>query len=72
VKRHSSIVFPVLVLTAALAALPLFDSAVSAQADFYKGKTIRIIVGSTPEVFITYGDACSRVIGASKLPVILK
>jgi tripartite-type tricarboxylate transporter receptor subunit TctC len=51
VKRHSSIVFPVLVLTAALAALPLFDSAVSAQADFYKGKTIRIMVGSTPGSF---------------------
>jgi tripartite-type tricarboxylate transporter receptor subunit TctC len=51
VKRHSSIVSPVLVLTAALAALPLFDSAVSAQADFYKGKTIRIMVGSTPGSF---------------------
>ncbi|HKX50584.1 MAG TPA: hypothetical protein VJQ48_09145, partial [Candidatus Binatia bacterium] len=40
-----------LVLTAALAALPLFDSAVLAQADFYKGKTIRIMVGSTPGSF---------------------
>ena len=50
-KRHSPKVFSVLVLTAALAALPLFDSAVLAQADFYKGKTIRIMVGSTPGSF---------------------
>jgi tripartite-type tricarboxylate transporter receptor subunit TctC len=51
VKRHSSRVFAWLVLAAALTALSSFDSAALAQADFYKGKTIRIMVGSTPGSF---------------------
>ena len=50
-KRHSSRNFATLVLIAALAALPSFDSVAWAQADFYKGKTIRIMVGSTPGSF---------------------
>jgi tripartite-type tricarboxylate transporter receptor subunit TctC len=51
VTRQTLKVIAGLVLTVALAALPLLNSAASAQADFYKGKTIRIMVGSTPGSF---------------------
>jgi tripartite-type tricarboxylate transporter receptor subunit TctC len=51
VKRPGSTFGFGLLLVAALAALPWFDSAAPAQSDFYKGKTIRIMVGSTPGSF---------------------
>ena len=50
-KCRSSKLFAGLILIAALTALPVFDGAALAQADFYKGKTIRIMVGSTPGSF---------------------
>jgi tripartite-type tricarboxylate transporter receptor subunit TctC len=67
VTRQTLKVIAGLVLTVALAALPLLNSAASAQADFYKGKTIRIMVGSTPGSFY---DLWGRAIGANKFPVI--
>jgi hypothetical protein len=62
VKRHSSKFFAGLVLTAALVALPVFDSTTLAQADFYKGKTIRILVGSTPGSFYDLWGRLARAV----------
>lgn len=50
-KRPSSTALSGFILFAALSTLGYFDSAAWAQGDFYKGKTIRIVVGSTPGSF---------------------
>jgi len=60
VNKQRLTVVSCLFFTVAWATMPWFDSSARAQADsFYKGKTIKIVVGSTPGNFY---DAWARLI----------
>jgi len=60
VNKQRLTVVSCLFFTVAWATMPWFDSSARAQADsFYKGKTIKIVVGSTPGSFY---DAWARLV----------